>query len=955
MVGKRIIWDKYTLKVGVDEKRIIVIGAEFHYWRIPDRDRWYEVLKAYKSAGLNSIRIFFHWGFHSPSEGKYNFKENRDINYLLQLCEEIGLYVFVASGPYSCAESNAGGYPTWLLQKREIRIRHIKKTGYSKFDENYMKYCREWYEHLIPQLKEHQLTENSDGCIISFQIENEYSEKVPRSFIRGIPEYMEELKKYALELGITVPIFHNDMRMSSSWNGLVDLYAFDKYIILPGKKWRENPSEKWSTKGFIDRIDNIEETLQNFDPPANENPVFIAELQGGWFNHWTVSYGYDEIYDFYGSSFQKVLLQSVAAQRASMMILYMFYGGTNYGAIGSPEVYTSYDYSASIREYGYYSNRLNHIRLFTSFIKSFSDSFSRTEPAVLKISCSSDNFLYKQRISPEDGTDYYFFRNFNDKDVEEFSIALIDKKKEDGSFTEGTIVPKLGKHKLEKRNGFIAIGNHKIKGFKIKFCSLPIVVKSPYLDGTLLIVIQNGGELLLEGTGYKTEGYINSTEEEKFTRFSFVREGYDTVTSTDNEKLYIVCLSEESALTLNVKYPKDEENDIVVVWGPYASYFNKDGDLEIETLGNQEIRLISSAESVSNINNLMDIHVPGVKFGYFGKNPENIDFKNVQLVWSVIKTDWTSSIESNIWKEINFETEKDPLDHGFTSGHILYKCEFNPGSSEELNLNTEKPTIIELTLNTRHKAAVWLNGKFIGAQTNFNFGIGKIGAMYGDDPEKKGKKKFELNSSIKPGEINILFIITESLGQNKHFFPFDSCRNPRGILSAKLSEKNIKTKWYISGIDVTNPNVQDPYNTSGLPGEKFEYHLGKSGKWIELGTDKPQIAPEDQIIWLKSNFTWETPEETRIPLRVHLNGKFNANIFLNGKYIGRYWGEAGPQHDFYIMKGFLKSENVLVLACWTTVKEDISVSIKPYFIEKESGNISKEGTLFITKKHKIKL
>ena len=115
-LGKKIEWDKYSLII--DNERIFLLGGEFHYWRIPDVNRWETILKYYKNAGLNFVRIFFNWGFHSPSEGKYNFEGNRNIEYLLELCEKWGIYVLAASGPYSCAESNGGGFPTWLIQKK---------------------------------------------------------------------------------------------------------------------------------------------------------------------------------------------------------------------------------------------------------------------------------------------------------------------------------------------------------------------------------------------------------------------------------------------------------------------------------------------------------------------------------------------------------------------------------------------------------------------------------------------------------------------------------------------------------------------------------------------------------------------------------------------------------------------------------------------------------------------
>ncbi|MCP4762645.1 MAG: hypothetical protein GY870_12770 [archaeon] len=948
MTGKKIEWDKYSLKIGEDEERIFLIGGEFHYWRVPDKERWLEILKSYKGAGLNCIRVYFHWGFHSPNEGIYNFDDNRDIDYLLKICEEIGLYVLTAIGPYSCAESNAGGYPTWLLQKKEINIRHMKGTGRQKFDENYMYYCKQWYSNVISKIKPHQITENPDGCVILCQIENEY----PKSMagLKGQPEYMQGLKNYVDELGITVPTYHNDVWEMNSWEDIVDLTGFDKYTIHADKEPKELPLLPWSTKQFAQKIDKAENNVKKVTSPLIERPMFIPELQGGWFNHWGIQYGYDELYDFYGSKFQKLILQSSTAQRVTMAVLYMFYGGTNYGNIANPEVYTSYDYSACIREYGFLSNKYKEVRQFSLFVKSFKDSLCQTDPVETpNLKCKIKDIFYKQRLSPYDGTDYYFFRNFN-KENEEFSITLMDKKKEDGKIVEGTIVPKLGTQKLIYNDGFIAIGNHAIDGFRIKFCSLPILVKSPYEGGTLLIVIQNSGELLLEGTGFKTEGYINAVKDvDNFTRFSLPGEGYDTITSVDGKKLFIIFLKPENALTLNAEFNNE---DINVIWGPYASYFNKKGKIEIETIGLQDVKLITSSSSVSDLSELKEVHVPGVKYKQFGE-----DIKLPEIIidkWNSLNTDWLNKSNDDIWKEIDINNENNPLDYGFSGSHVLYKCEFNPGTGEQLKLNTDKPTEIKITLNTRHKTAIWANNQYIGKQNNYNVKVGKVGAMNGPDFSNRGKSEFILNSEIVPREKCKLLVLTENLGYNKHFFPTNDVRNPRGILSAKFNKKFVESKWYITGIDITK--LTDPYKSSGLPGETKEYNKGMGDSWKEV-PGILSINPNEQIKWFKTKFNWNLDEETRLPIRICLEGNHNVNIFLNGNYIGRYWGEVGPQNDFYLMDKLLQAENTLVLCCWTTEKDEseLKVEIKPYTINPESGNIDEKGIPFITKKKSIDL
>jgi hypothetical protein len=918
----KITWDKYSLII--NDKRKFLLSGEFHYWRVPDVNRWEDILKMYKILGLNSVRIYFHWGYHNPTEGKYYFDGNRDVDYLLQICEQLDLYVFIAAGPYICAETNGGGFPGWLLAKRDINIKHLKRHFKNKFDQKYMDYCRDWYKHFIPIISKYQLVNDQDGKIIGFQIDNEYFEKL--LIYRASPRYIKELIECAKKLGIKVPTFHNDAWELNSWNGLVDLYGFDKYIIQAPKFPKKLPLTHWKMKRFSKKVDKMEKKIRSFGDAAADSPIFIPELQGGWYNQYGVKYGYDELYDFYGSNYQKMLESSIAAQGCTMMSLYMLYGGTSWGAVPDSSVYTSYDYSGAIREYGYQSDRFRYLRLFNLFVKSFEENITCTDLVrKTQIKINNKNVHIRQRQSP-DGTNFYFIRN----EVENphssclFTLTLLDNIR----------VPKVGSHQIRFHGSLIAIGNHYLGDFFIKFCSLPIIIKSTYLDGYLLVVNNNGGELLLNGNNYTTKGDIKVINEENFTRFIFQNEGYSQITNLSGNKLFIICLSEKEALTLNANF---KDNNIQLAWGVYSIFFNRFDQLEIETIGKQTLKLLNFSSKNKNLENINGIFNPNLRIGEFGEKciPKSPKLKN----WSRIKTDWSNNMDRKVWKEINFPDERDPIDHHFTSGHVLYKCIFDINKLEKLKFK----------LNIRHKAAIWLNGHFIGESIVYKAKILRPGAFQGPEFPSIGSKKFNLTHKLNQGK-NVLYILTENLGHNRQVYIYNDIRNPRGILSAKFSKSLNYEKWYISGIDTTT--LDQSFNTSGLPGENFLYHQGKGNEW-KLIDGSPTLTPDDQIVWYKTSFTWDQEENTRCPLRLHLEGRHNIHIFLNSIYIGKYWGSYGPQHDFYLMDALLQKENILVLACWTSEFDDLNISIKPYKIKVDSGNLDEEGFIFLTNKYII--
>ncbi len=931
MSSSKITWDKFALQI--DGKRIFLLGGEFHYWRVPDPERWRDVLTSYKLAGLNCLRIYFHWGFHNIREGTYRWDGNRDVDALLKICEELGLYVFVAAGPYICAETSAGGYPLWMVSRRDIRIKHLKGLLRQQYDTKYMEYCHDWWKNFIAQMKSHQITESPNGCVIGFQIENEYLKKL--LIFKSSQRYMKELVQYARKFGISVPTFHDDGLPIGSWNGLVDLYAFNKYLIHAPKTPKKLPIEPWSISSFMKRMDKTEDTVRSFGPPASETPLMVPELQGGWYNHWGIKYGYDDLYDFYGSSYQKTLVESFAAQGCTIMILYMFYGGTSYGAIGNPEVYTSYDYSASLREYGFQSERLRLLRLFTLFIRSFEESLAATDyvPPVAKgkpspITCSVPDVFYRHRQA-QNSVDFFFFRNFNKNGIKEFHITVAGEIR----------VPVEGEMTLLPRESFVAVGTFTVGGIGVKFCTLPIVVQGAYADGALIIVYNNGGELLLLGTQFEARGDVKIVVDHaaNLTRVSFDQPGMGRLNKPNGQVLYLVCLSREDALTLNADFSK---SPLQVAWGAYSVFFNGSGNLELETIGQQEVKLLSAGKSIPGFEVMSESVVPGLKKGIFGDSVIVPEISLKQWMRRQVPFDGNDIVGS--WKEINFATERDLIDHRFLSGHALYKCEFAAPAGPKLKLK----------INARHKAAIWLNGRFIGASSAYSLGYGKAGAVNGPDL-KFGSKTFDLSPAVQWGQKNTIYVLTESLGQNKVFWLIYDVRNPRGLLKANFSAPFLEGKWSLYGTDVTT--VEDPYNISSLPGENLGFQKGEGEGWVEC-TAPLKISPDDQVVWYKTQFQWHLDETHRIPLRIHLDGKVNVNIFVNGLYIGRYWGEMGPQHDFYVMDGLLQDGvNDVVLGCWTSQVDEIQVQILPYKIQLNSGNLDDaNGTIFATTRHSVK-
>ena len=954
--GSIINWDKYSLIIRGE--RLFICSGEFHYWRVPDRSRWREILLAYKAGGLNTIRIYFHWGFHSPREGKYIFTGNRDIHYLFNLCEELGLYVLCAPGPYICAETSGGGFPGWLLAKTDVRIRHLKSHFRLKFDARFHEYSRQWFANFIPIMSEHELTVNSKGCVIGLQIENEHVQKKVLRF--ALDEHMEFLARTAREFGATTPLFHNDPMEMGSWvaekgdgGAGVDLYSFDRYIIwCPRFYYDKSRPPTWKNSNFRASIEGTEKKVRGFGGWAAESPVFIAELQGGWFNQWGHDHGFDEIYDYYGADYTRNVVESFMGEGATMLSMYMYYGGTNWGAIGDPDVYTSYDYSACIREFGYLSDRLRKLRMSWWLARSLGKNFAKTD---MLLTDGSENpgviiepggMVSAIRRNDRDEK-FIFMRNFGERD------ESAERENEDFTLENNEGMKVAGK--ISPRETFILPVDLQgefawAESFRLNLTSLPMLARLKYRGCELWVFRDNGGALLFSGADFSCEGNLEINREGHYTRLRFNEAGGAMLKKSEGRKLYLLCLGEESSMTLALN------DDLTrLAYGAYGLVFENNDRLNIEAaFEDQEVFYldgVGSSKTPENFETVEDPVLEGLYRRTFKLGAHATYEKETPLKGGIARTMyWTDPHIESEWKKINFTSERNPLVHNFHSGHVVYRCKFRSLSEN-----------LKLSLNTRHRATLWLNGRVQGGHITYGYGPFSAGAKNGVDPAWRGGETYDLSESLLAGEENDLIILTDNLGYNRGPFALNDFRNPRGILSAKFTGKLEGEEWFIQGVDVTR--LDDVFTTSGLPGEKRAMADYIFADEVARPQEDANIVQggEDALTWYRFTFTPERSEDLDYPLRLHLEGLHIAQIYVNGLYCGRYWGDFGPQNDFYIMDGLLtEGENTLVLAVYakqsgdTTIKS-LRVNLLPYKIDPHSGNIDEKGKTFIGRRYHVML
>lgn len=322
----KVSFDKNSFMV--DGQRLALWSAELHYWRLPDTNGWRDILQKMKANGYNAVSLYFFWGMHQSSPGgAFDFSKNtiKDLDLLLTMAEEEGLYVIARPGPYVNAEASMGGLPAYMTNFKD----KLRST-----DRDALAASKEWLEAFNQIAKKHLIT-NGGGSILLYQVENEL---INQDSAREA--FLTELVKKVRADGIDVPLFHNDYSLAGRFKDArkygLDFYAYDAYPV------------GFNCSAPRNEIGDSEEVFHQFAP---NSPNFITESQGGAFTPWGASYNASDCYEYTDEAFTRQWAVNNIGNGVTAFNFYMAFGGTNWGWTGSPSSgFTSYDYGAGITE-----------------------------------------------------------------------------------------------------------------------------------------------------------------------------------------------------------------------------------------------------------------------------------------------------------------------------------------------------------------------------------------------------------------------------------------------------------------------------------------------------------------------------------------------------------------------------------------------------------------------------
>jgi beta-galactosidase GanA len=871
-----ITYDRYSLMI--DGERTWLWSAEFHYFRLPDQDLWRDQLEKLKATGFTAVSLYFSWAYHSPAPGVYDFTGVRDIDRLLDIAEDVGLYVIARPGPYLNAELDSGGYPGWLLtQAGRARTRA----------DDYQAAWEEWYDHVNAIIARHQLTDGG-GSVVLYQIENEYD--------GGDAVYMEELKAAARGDGITVPLFHNDKGRNLRWAsgpGAPDLYGTDTYPA-----------------GFdCNRTSFPAVTDYRFlRPGVGDRPFIWGEFQGGAFDPWGGP-GYERCRTMTGPTFERMFYDNNIENQFTVHNVYMTYGGTNWGWQADPNVvYTSYDYGAAFTEQRELTAKVAVLKQQAYLLATVrelrkTDDLGQqagTDPAV--------RVWVKE--NPDTHARFYFVRHADPtsaaSDATAFTVEVPD----------GTYRPTVA---VNGRDFKILPAGYDLERQRLVYSTSEIMTHVDLGNRDVALLHGRPGEPGETVLRYASEPRVEvlagaaSTSWDAATgdlRLTYVHSGLTRVRVSGGGRPALELLLADSD-TASTFWRLDSNAGPVLVRGPYlvrsaeqrGTTLRLRGDTDapstLEVFAGPRVRTVVWNDRIVRAG-----AVPG---------PEPVTFPAL--------TDWRYRrdapeadpfFDDHAWVAADHTTTDNPTkpatlpvlytdDYGFHYGDVWYRGHFTGGA-----------TGITLTAGTGRAGtwSIWLNGTHLGTVNT------------GTTQNSSGTFTFP-DGLVRPDADNVVSVLVRNMGHNEDGGSNDNHKAPRGLLAAGLAGSEAPVSWRIQGGDALADPVRGPQNNGGLHGERAGYALPgfRDRGWSRIAVPHQETVPG--VAWYRATVRLALPRDQDVPVGLRFTDDptrhYRVLIFVNGWNVGQYVNDLGPQRVFTLPQGILRhqGDNTIALAVWS--------------------------------------
>ncbi|PGH07140.1 beta-galactosidase [Blastomyces parvus] len=907
-------WDNESLFI--NGERIMIFSAEFHPFRLPVPSLWLDIFQKIKALGFNCVSFYTYWALTEGKPGDYTAEGIFAWEPFFEAATEAGIYLLARPGPYINAEVSGGGFPGWLQ-----RVKGQFRTS----DKDYLAATDNYIAHIASTVAKAQIT--NGGPVILYQPENEYTLSLR---IHDFPDgdYMQYVIDQARNAGIVVPMISNDAwaagnNAPGTGKGEVDIYGHDKYPL--GFNCA-NP-DFWPP-GFLPTHWRQLHLIQ-----SPTTPYSLVEFQAGAYDPWG-GVGLDKCSQLLNHEFERVFYKNNFSFGNVFLNLYMTFGGTNWGNLGHPGGYTSYDYGAPISEdRNITREKYSELKLMGNFMK-VSPSFLNAVPGHWSISkfTTTPALTVTPLIGRMSNSSFFVLRHseYTSKASTNYKLKLPASV---GSLT----IPQLkGTLTLNGRDSKIHVTDYDVAGTNILYSTAEIFTWKKFGDRKVLVVY--GGENERHELAVSTSSMPSVVEGPSEDMTIKKVDDYVVLNWETMRERRIVDIGELSVYILgNGETPgfstfENTASSIIVKAGYLVrTAFVRGSELHITADFNTTtpIEIIGAPKATSTL------HINGEKVGH--KVDDNgiwttsieyaapkIDLPDLgSLEWKYIDSlpelqedyddsSWTVADHkktNNTLRPLTTPTSLHASDYGYHTGYLVYRGHF-VASGIETGISFETQG------GFGFGNSAWLNGTHIGSWK----GKGHLGSSTNIYSFPK----------LKAGEKYVFTVLVDNMGLGQNYvIGADSTKNPRGIQHYELFGRlQSRVTWKLAG-NLGGEDYQDrfrgPLNEGGLYIERQGWHQPsppsqswKSASPITDGVDGAGVG------FFTTEFNLNIPRGWDVPLYFTFPGinsspsTYRVQLYVNGFQFGKYVSNLGPQTSFPVPQGILnyQGKNTVGITLW---------------------------------------
>ncbi|MEU6475387.1 beta-galactosidase [Streptomyces sp. NPDC047017] len=862
-------FDRYSLLV--DGRRLVLWSGETHPFRLPSPSLWRDVLEKTRAHGYNAVGVRVAWNHHSPAPGTYDFTGVRDLDLFLRTAADAGLYVLLRPGPHIGADVDGGGLPGWLA---------AAEGSAREADPAYLAHVDEWLGRVNAIVSRHLFTRGG-GTVLLYQLGDGYGPDEPA----GRDAYLSHLRDKVRADGIDVPLFQADGSFENAGAGA---------------------------------------------------PGFVPDAVGGRPDPWggapSGGRGYAQVRRVRGAAAERRDRLTDLARGVTLHNTYLAFGGTSWGWLPAPDVYTSYDYGAALDEGRQPTEKLTAAHQIGHMLRSIPDFAALERAADVKVPGLTAYHLK----NPASGAHVHVLRNDGGKDVSAKLPAggeRLPVTVPAGDARLAVTGLRLGQRRLRFTTAqpmlFLSAGRQDVAVFcgahgemvrvGLEARQEPLVTR---LSPQAAYVYDDNRALLRVTVPVGAGGLIGVRVEDDGIDRPLLMLFADEKTSVrlwpreTPQGALLVCgprLLRGAALSGSTAELTGDtvEAARLEVWGPAA--------LAAVTWNGRPVRTIrtgsGSLRSTAALPGVPKVELPAL--GGWRRRTENPESE----------PDFDDSTWRVAAKKSSYSTtavpEGQPVlfadDHGFHYGDVWYRGAFTDATGIESVSLTHRG-------GTQGLLMAWLDGEPLGTHRMPVPGQGAAG--------KEGKETWTatavlpVRSRLRTGGRHVLSVLVRPMAHAQGGGPAgdsyedtygNAYKAARGLTSVTFGGGGAgpEVRWRVQGQGVPDP-VRGPLNNGGLYGEREGWHLPgfADGDWEPVSF--PRTEWRQGVIWYRTAFRLAVPEGVDASVGLTLEDDperaYRAQIFLNGWNMGQYVNDVGPQHTFALPDGILRSRGANTLA-----------------------------------------